>query len=187
MQRHEAKFQDQLKELQSHNETLTAQNEALNAQAKELKELALHTQKLAEVAEAERHRVKMREKRQAQPILIPQNTNFEPQHVTTKFRNRGREIHDISIHPHDNQGNRLDWSPVDFLGTNESAELTVFKENGIVEYPLGFSIDCLDGAGYRHRFAFLKDDAEAPWRRVGPDHEPLTSDIPDGATATAIS
>ena len=187
LQRQKENFLEQLQEFQRHNATLTAQNDVLGAQAQELRALAQHTEGLANVAEAERNRVKMREKRQAQPILIPQTDRFEEQHVKTTFSNRGGEIHDISIQPCDGQQNRLDWLPVDFLGTKDSAELTVSKENGNVTYPLGFSIACRDGAGYRHRFVFKKTDAHAPWRQVRPDKEPPASDMPDGATGTAGS
>lgn len=187
LQRHEKNFQDQLREFRKHNKTLTAQNEALDAQANELRALAKHTEALAKAAEAERNRVRMREKSQAKPFLIPGKDRTENKYVKTEFWNRGGEIYNISIQPSAGQQDLFDWSPPDFLGDGESAELTVSKDNRELPYPLRFTISCEDGAGYQHQFGFERTKPDDRWRQIRPGKELLGSAMPDEATATPDS
>ena len=193
LKKQERNFRKQLKELQCQNKTLTKQNKVLSQQesvlgkqTRALKLQARHTKQLAKVAEEERQRVKLREERQAEPILIPQKEeSVDNDVVKTKIINRGGEMRNIRFR-HDST-NRLRWSPENFLGANDLAVLSLIKEDGEVAYPLKFRIHCQDGAGYSHKFHFERTTADAPWRQVSHEKQLAATEMPDRLMGTGGS
>lgn len=182
LKKQEKNFRKQLTELQCQNKTLTKQNKVLSKQenvlgkqTQALKLQARHTKKLAKVAEKERQRVKLREERQAEPILIPQiEESVDSDIIKTKIINRGGEMRNIMFHH--NKKNLLRWSPENFLGANDLALLSLIRVDQEVAYPLQFTVDCQDSAGYSHTFHFKRTRADVPWRQISHEKKRGTRD-----------
>ena len=165
LQRQEKNFGQQLTELKRQNRTLGQHRTVMRTQARELKAQAQHTQSLAELAEQERKRIEARERRQAEPILFATLDQIGTQQVKTTFINRGGEMRELEFQP--GEGNHLTWSADGYLGANASADLTlVIGDDGQVDYPVRFSITCLDGVGNSHTLDFERMQGDRPWKQV---------------------
>ncbi len=134
-----------------HGQELRLNTKALKTQEEELRRQAKETARLVDATQEELGFMQERERREAMPDLVPTGGGARTSDgaLVTDLQNRGAEVRDIVVICEESYG--LTFSPSKIWEPNKIGHLILrHTEHPSPDYPILFSIECVDLVGYLH-------------------------------------